>query len=356
MVATSVVHRVAKGHAPLATFFITALYACVAHAAGMESIVRLDPALDTLMSSDARLELLYTGDPGDAFEGPVWVRSSQRGYLLFTNAPRNLIYKWTPDGKLSVFLDHIFTADLSTALRAGSRIMLGANGATLDHQGRLVYTSYSAGQIVRLEKNGTRTVLADQFEGKRINAPNDLVVKSDGSVYFTDSRASSAQTTGPNCAQFWMLCGNKDGVTHKGIYFVKAGVVRLFSQTVDHPNGLAFSRNEKYLYVSNTILKNVLRFNMQLDGTGTNERVFADMNGDPATGAPDGIKVDSDGNVYCTGPGGIWVLSPTGKHIGTILTPERLTNFTFGGNDAKTLYIEAATMLYRIPVKVPGLH
>jgi gluconolactonase len=351
--ATQVREPLVSGHVRLVLSLVAVLLAAMAHA-GATSIVRLDPALDKLVSGEARLELLYTGNPGDSFEGPVWVRSPRPGYLLFTNVPANAIEKWTPDGTLSVFIDHIFTGDPATAHRGGNKLMLGANGATLDRQGRLVYTSYSAGQIVRLEKDGTRTVLASRFEGRRINAPNDVIVKSDGSIYFTDSRASSAQTAGPECGQFWMVCGNKDGITHKGVYFIKAGAVRLFSRTVDHPNGLAFSRDEKTLYVSNTILKNIIRFDMRPDGTGTNERVFADLGGE-APGAPDGIKLDADGNVYCTGPGGLWILSPTGKHLGTILTPERLTNFTFGGSAGKTLYIEGATALYRIDVEVPGL-
>lgn len=325
------------------------------HAATTSSIVRLDRALDALVSSDASIEILYTGGPGDSFEGPVWVRQPRPGYLLFTDAPGDVIYKWTRDGKVSVFLDHIFTGDPSKAYHAGARVMLGANGATLDGQGRLVYTSYSAGEIVRLEKNGMRTVLASEFEGKRINAPNDVVVKSDGVVYFTDSRMSTDRTSGPNCDKFWLLCGNKDGVQHKGVYFVRAGIVHLFSDNVDHPNGVAFSPDEKYLYVSNSLVKNVLRFDMMPDGGGTNETVFVDMSGDTADGVPDGIKVDVRGNVYCTGPGGVWIMTPTGRHIGTILTPERATNFTFGGEDGKSLYIEGSTTLSRITLKIRGL-
>jgi gluconolactonase len=225
----------------------------------------------------------------------------------------------------------------------------------LDREGRLVYASFSAGEIVRLESDGKRTVLASQFEGKRINGPNDLVVKSDSSIYFTDSLASSEQTSGPDCDKWWMQCGNGDRVPHKGVYFIKAGVVHLFSQTVDHPNGLAFSRNEKYLYVANTLLENILRFDIKPDGTGRNEQVFAAMGGDIYVGAPDGIKVDIKGNVYCTGPGGIWIFSPAGKHIGTILTPERTTNFTFGNDDAKTIYFVGTKTLSRISLRVPGL-
>lgn len=334
---------------------ITTLYGVVAQAASTSSIARLDPALDRLVSSDASIESLYSGNAGDSFEGPVWMRSPRPGYLIFANVTGNLFYKWTPEGKLSVFLDHIFTGDPSTAYHAGSRVMIGANGATLDRQGRLVYTSYSAGEIVRLEKDGKRTMLASHFGGKRINAPNDVIVKSDGSIYFTDSRAASEQATGPNCDKFWMLCGNKAGIPHKGVYFIKEGTVRLFSQTVDHPNGLALSKNESYLYISNSYEKNILRFAMQPDGTGTNEQVFVDMSSGRGEGLPDGIKVDTEDNVYCTGPGGIWIMSSAGRHLGTILTPERPTNFAFGGRDAKTLYIVGLKTLSRISLKVAGL-
>jgi gluconolactonase len=344
-----------SGYSRAAAFFVTVLGAVAGRAAGTSSIVRLDPSLDGVVSSEASVEHVLTGSPGDSFEGPNWVRDPKPGYLLFTNVPGNVIYKWTPDGKLSVFLDHIFTGDPATAYRAGTRVMIGPNGATLDRQGRLVYASYSAGQIVRLERDGRRTVLASQFEGKRINAPNDLVVKSNGAIYFTDSRASFEQATGPDCGQFWLICGNKDGIQHKGVYFIKDGTVHLFSQTVDHPNGLAFSPNEKYLYIANSLLKNILRFEMKPDGTGANEQVFVDMSGDSADGAPDGLKVDVKGNVYCTGPGGIWIMSPTGRHIGTILSSEHLTNFAFGGADGKTIFLESATSLFRVPVKVPGL-
>jgi len=334
---------------------VAVLYTVVTQAASTKSVIRLDAALDNLVSSEMSIETLFTGSSRDAFEGPTWVPNPRPAHLLFTNVPGDVIYKWTPDGKVSVFLDHIFSGDLSKAHRAGDRLMIGANGATLDRQGRLVYTSFSAGQIVRLEQDGKRTVLASEFEGKKINAPNDLIVKSDGSIYFTDSRASSERTSGPECDQWWMSCGNKDGVPHKGVYFLKAGVMHLFSQDVNHPNGLAFSPDEKYLYVANTLVKNIVRFEMKADGTGTNEQIFVDMSGESPEGTlPDGIKVDSKGFVYCTGPGGIWIIAPTGRHIGTIPIPERITNFTFAGNDAKTIYVTGATTLFRILLKVPG--
>jgi gluconolactonase len=322
-----------------------------------KAVVRLDPSLDSLVASDAKVEILFHGGPAASFEGPTWIHREKPGYLLFSDVTGNVINKWTVNGKVFVFLDNIFTGNRTEAHRAGDRLMIGANGATVDRQGRVVYASFSAGQIVRLEKDGKRTVLAKSFDGKRLNAPNDLVFKSDGSLYFTDSRATSEQPDGPHCAEWWMLCGPqaKGRLPYKGVYFVKDGTIHLFSKDIDHPNGIAFSPDEKYLYVSNSLLKNVLRFEMQPDGTAVNETVFIDMSRDNADGLPDGIKVDKKGNVYCTGPGGIWVISPMGKHIGTILTPQNTTNFTFGDDDAKALYITGRSFLARFPVKVAGI-
>jgi len=219
--------------------------------------------------------------------------------------------------------------------------MLGANGTTLDRQGRLVYCEYSDGQIVRLEKDGGRTVLAGRFDGKRLNGPNDLVYKSNGSLYFTDSRESAKRPDG-------------EGVPYKGLYLLKDGKVQLLTNDISHPNGLAFTPDEKYFYANNTDLKTIMKYEVQPDDTIANPKVFIDMSDDKAPGAPDGMKVDKKGNVYCTGPGGVWIISPAGKHLGTILTP-RATNMTFGGDDAKTLYVTGASFVARIPLKAVGI-
>jgi gluconolactonase len=311
--------------------------------------------LDAVLSIDAKLETVVQAASG-AFEGPTWMHDGKPGFIIFCDVPGNVIYKWTAEEKLSIFLDHIFTGDPSEAHRSSTGLlMVGANGTTLDPQGRLVYNAFGARQVVRLEKDGKRTVLAERFEGKRINAPNDLVFKSDGSLYFTDSLASSEDPNDPRCKDWWMLCGPnaKDSVRHKGVYLVKGGEVQLLAKDIDHPNGLAFSPDEKYLYVSNSLVKNILRFDVQSDGTITNESVFIDMSSAEGAGLPDGLKVDTKGNVYCTGPRGIWIISPTGKHLGTILV--RSANFAFGGKDAKTLYITGGASLSRIPLRLAGL-
>lgn len=349
-------HGMRKADARVAMALVMTLQAIVATlATGAGAVARMDQALDGVVARNASLEVVLTGTVRDYFEGPTWVRSPSGGYLLFTNGPANLIYRWTPDGRLSVYLDHILDESGSVARAKRGRPLIGPNGSTLDRQGRLVYTSYSAGQIIRLEKNGERAVLASEFGAKRFNGLNDVVVKSDGSIYFTDSRKSLPQRAGKDCAQLWILCGDEKGIPHEGVYFLKDGVVHLFDRDVDHPNGLAFSPHEKYLYISNTLVRNILRFRMSPDGGGTGADVLVDMSGAAGDGAPDGIKVDTRGNVYCTGPGGIWIMAPSGKHIGTILTPHPATNFTFGGNDGKTLYIEEPTALYRISLRVAGL-
>ena len=306
------------------------------------TIVRLDPSLNAIVAPDAELEKLI--ERNSSFEGPTWFHDGNTGYFIFSDVPGNVIYKVEQDGKISVFLDHLFTGkDNSDAVLALGQnyYMLGANGTTLDRQGRLVYCEYSDGQIVRLEKDGRRTVLAGRFDGKRLNGTNDLVYKSDGSLYFTDSRESTKRSDG-------------EGVPHKGLYLLKDGKVQLLTKDISHPNGLAFTPDEKYFYANNTDLKTIMKYEVQPDDTIANPKVFIDMSDDKAPGAPDGMKVDKKGNVYSTGPGGVWIISPTGKHLGTILTP-RATNMTFGGDDAKTLYITGASFVARIPLKAVGI-
>jgi gluconolactonase len=308
----------------------------------------LDPALDAIVASDAKLETLHEGT--GVFEGPTWVHRGGPGYLIFSDIPGNVINKWTPDGKITVLLDHVFTGtDTSSAFQitVGSRKlpMVGPNGTTLDRQGRIVFCAFGDRQVVRLEKDGKRTILAERFEGKLLNNPNDLVYKSDGTLYFTDSAADLKRADSDPAK----------GVPHSGLYMIKGGQVQLLTKDFPGSNGLAFSPDQKYLYLNDYGKKIIERFDVQADDTIANGKLFIDMNGEKAPGAPDGMKVDRKGNVYCTGPGGLWILSPDGKHIGTILSPEPLTNLTFGDADAKTLYITGRPPLYRIKLKVAGI-
>jgi len=284
-------------------------------------------------------------------EGPIWIQEGQSGYLLFSDMPANVVYKWTPDGQVSVFLeksgftgtDNSNVGGQSTSGRLAV-ILLGSNGLTLDPQGRLVMATHGDRSVVRLEKDGTRTVLADRYEGKRLNSPNDVVVKSDGAVYVTD-------------APFGLRGREKSPqmeLNFNGLYLVKDGKVQLLDKDPQggFPNGIAFSPDEKYLYVSrSSVGGKILRYDVQPDDTVTNARVFID------TTSSDGMKVDRKGNIYLTS-GGVWVVSPEGKHLGTIHLPKILgvtpTNLTFGDADRQSLYITARTHLFRIRVKIPG--
>jgi len=311
-------------------------------------IVKLDPKLDEILSPDAKVEKLAGNF---AFtEGPVWVR--QGAYLLFSDIPANVINKWTPDGKISVAVKPSgFTG--TNPLEAGSEInngkdvvrLLGSNGLTLDRQGRIVLAAHGDRAIVRIEKNGQRIVLADRYEGKRLNSPNDLVYKADGALYFTDpSFGLPKRDDDP-----------RKELPFNGIYLLKDGKLQLLDKTFTAPNGVTLSPDEKYLYVNDSARKLIMRYDIQTADTIGNGRMFIDMAPDQAPGVPDGIKVDQKGNVYCTGPGGFWIMSPEGKHIGTVKAPELPANLAFGDSDGKTLFLTARTGLYRIRLKVAGI-
>jgi gluconolactonase len=311
-------------------------------------IVRLDPKLDEIVPSDAKVEKLAGGF--GFVEGPVWVRPG--GYLLFSDIPANVINKWTPDGKVSVLVKPSgFTgadpSDVGSQNNNGKEVvtLIGSNGLTLDRQGRVVLAAHGDRAIVRIEKNGQRTVLADRYDGKRLNSPNDLVYKADGALYFTDP-------------PYGLRKGDDDPkkeLPFSGVYLLKEGKLQLLDRTFTRPNGLAFSLGEKYLYVNDTARKLIMRYEVQVNDTVANGQVFIDMNSDQAPGVPDGMKVDQKGNVYCTGPGGFWIMSSEGKHLGTVKGPELPANLAFGDADGKTLYMTARTGLYRIRLKIAGI-
>jgi gluconolactonase len=313
-------------------------------------IVRLDPAADAIIPADAHVEKL--ADDFGFLEGPVWVHKGKQQYLLFSDIPANEIKKWTPDGKVSVFLEKSgFTgtdaSDVGLQINNGKTTvtLIGSNAITLDKQGRIVYCQHGDRAVVRLEKNGKRTVLASEYDGKRLNSPNDLVVASDGSIYFTDPPAGLRQ-------------GDKDPkkeLPFDGVYRVANGKVQLLAKDFSRPNGIAFSPDHKYLYVNDTMKKIIMRYELQPDGGIANGQVITDMTADKTPGAPDGMKVDEKGNIYCTGPGGFWIMSPEGKHLATIKPPELPANLAWGDADGKTLYLTARTGLYRIRLNIPGV-
>jgi gluconolactonase len=280
------------------------------------------------------------------------VNTKDQGYLLFSDIPANVIRKWDPKNGFSVFLDKSgFTG--TDASNVGGQTnngkglvnLIGSNGITIDRQGRIVYCAHGDRQIVRLEKNATRTVLATRYEGKRLNSPNDLVFKSDGSLYFTDPTAGlRLQDKDP-----------KRELPFNGVYRLAKGKVTLLSKDFARPNGIAFSPDEKYLYVNDTSKKIIMRFAVQRDGSVKDGQIISDMNSDTAPGAPDGMKVDQKGNIYCTGPGGFWIMSPEGKHLATVKTKELPANLGWGDADGKALYLTARTGLYRIHLNIPGV-
>src|SRR2546425_12161155 len=320
-------------------------------------IVRLDPALDALVSPDAKLELVKGGF--GFTERALWVHKGKSGYLLFSDMPANVIYKWTPDGKMSVYLDHSgYTGqdiwrvgfmqtngkDRSDPLFEEFP-MIGSNGLALDQQGRLIIATWAGRSIDRIEKNGKRTVLADRFEGRQFNGPNDVIVKRNGTIYFTDTYGG-------------LRPREKDprkGLDFQRVYMIKGGKVSRIVDDIPNPNGLALSPDEKTLYANGSRDKYVRRYRVLPDDTVTDSRMFIDISGDKTPGITDGLKVDVKGNVWESAAGGVWIVSPEGKHLGTILTPELVANVEFGDPDHKTLYIAARTSVYKIRVNTAGI-
>jgi gluconolactonase len=327
-------------------------------AQGQNAVVRLDPALDAVIAPAAKAELLK-GDYFGAIEGPVWVDGGG-GYLLFSDMAANVIYKWTRAGQLSVFLDKSGYTGTDVNNVGGQYtngrlhlLLIGSNGLTLDREGRLIIAVMTDRNVTRPEKDGTRTVLADRYEGKRLNSPNDLVVKSDGAIYFTET------TSG--------IRGRDEGSTREiafhGLYLIKdpstalgaSGTLRLLDKDPQGaaPNGIAFSPDEKILYVNGG--SKITAYEVRDDDTVANPHVLIDASVERVSGNTDGMKVDRSGNVYFSGPGGVWIVSPQGKHLGTIVTPERVANLAFGDADSKTLYMVGGRSLWRIRVNTAGI-
>lgn len=328
-------------------------------------VIRLDSAMDRIVSSAAELQVVKSGF--GFTEGLNWVHQGKTGYLVFSDVPANVIDKLTPDGTESLLVDvsgYSGPWNGFMTLRVGHRqsnstdrkdplhqfMMLGSDGITVDPQGRLVVCNYGGRSVYRIDWYGKREVLADRYEGKRLNGPNDVVVKKDGAIYFTDT--------------FNWALGDKDPSTELhslGIYMIKDGKVTLVVKDIATPNGLALSPDEKYLYANTSASNTIRRYDVQPDDTLTNSQLFIDLKNEKIAagerrGITDGMRVDSKGNIYSSGPVGVWVISPQGKHIGTIRIPETFANFTFGDADDKTLYVGGVTTIYKIRLKVAGKH
>jgi gluconolactonase len=304
------------------------------------TIKRVDPALDAILPADAKIQKVATGF--EFTEGPVWVRDGN--YLLFSDPNANMIYRWSPgDGQVSIYRVKSGYAGLDI----GEYFQPGSNGLTLDAQGRLTVDEMGRRRVTRIEKNGTVTVLADEYQGHRFNSPNDLVYRSDGALYFTD----------PPFGLPKVFDDPRKELPYSGVFCVIDGHVKLVSTDFTGPNGLAFSPDEKYLYVDDwdPHHKAINRYEVQPNGDLTNGVLWADLTNEPGEDALDGMKVDKLGNVYVAGPSGLWIFNPAGKVIGRIIPPEEPHNLTWGDADGKTLYIAALTSIYRVRFDVEGI-
>ena len=302
-------------------------------------IDRLDAALDQIVPPDAAIEKLAEGF--QFTEGPVWVRDG--GYLLFSDPNANTIYAWTPEGELSTFRVKSGYRGLDIAEYGQP----GSNGLTLDREGRLTINEHGNRRVTRVEKTGAVTILADRYQGKRLNSPNDLVYRSDGALYFTD----------PPFGLPKFFADRRKELPFSGVFCLIRGELKLVATDLAGPNGIAFSPDERYLYVTNwdPQQKVVMRYEVRPDGSLASGRVFFDMTAAPGEDALDGMKVDQHGNLYVSGPGGVWILSPDGQHLGTLHGPEHPHNMAWGDEDGRTLYLTAQTGLYRIRLSIPGV-
>lgn len=306
-------------------------------------IVKVDPALDQIVAPGTQLEHLAGGFLFT--EGPVWVPATANapGYLLFSDPNANRIYRWSAEGQVSVFR----AKSGYSGFDVGDYHQPGSNGLTLDRQGRLTINQHGNRRVILVEPRGNITVLADRYDGKRLNSPNDLVYRSDGVLYFTDPPFGLPKA----------FDDPRKELPYSGVYCVKDGQVKLVSTDLDAPNGLALSPDEQFLYVNNwnDRRKVLLRYDVNADCTLSNGKLFFDMTDAPGNDALDGLKVDQKGNVYSTGPGGLWILSPEGKQVGLIKGPEDPHNMAWGDDDGKTLYITALTGIYRLRMNIAGV-
>ena len=304
-------------------------------------ILRLDPAIDKIVPKGAKLEKVL-GALGFT-EGPVWDRPG--GFLLFSDVPNNAVMKYTPGATAAEpFRKPVFEGSFPKGAQIGS------NGLALDPQGRLVADEHANRRVTRREKVGTIVVLADRYEGKRLNSPNDVVVRNNGDIYFTDPPGylRSYPPELPDKPQV--------DLDFNGVYRISAaGKLELLTKDIPFPNGIALSPDEKKLYVGNSRPEKYwMVYDIKADGGIANGRKFADVTNEPGPGSPDGMKVDRRGNVYATALTGIQIFSPDGKRLGAITTPEIASNCAWGDADGKTLYITARTGLYKIRLNIPG--
>ncbi len=300
-------------------------------------IVFIKNSMSKITSKNAKIEKIAGGF--QFTEGPVWHKD---GYLLFSDIPANKIYKYEPGKDISIYLEN--SGYVGSEESNEGR---GSNGLTFDKHGNLIICQHGARQVVKADRAGNFIPLARQYKGKRLNSPNDVVVRSDGSIYFTDPP--------------WGLPGlDKDPTKEldlQGIYKLVNGNLELFDGELSRPNGIAFSPDEKYLYVSNLDgkRKEYYRYTLDENGNAMKKELFFDATDLEGKGGPDGIKIDKKGNCYFTGPGGILLLNPKAELLGIISPPEIPANIAWGGKDGKTLFMTCRTGLYAVKLKIEGV-
>lgn len=301
----------------------------------------LDESLNTIIPAGAKIEKVADGF--SFTEGPVW---HPDGYLLFSDPNTNTIYRYNPQNhNVTVYMSH----SGYTGPDIGEYGQPGSNGLTIDKEGRLIIDQHGNRRVIRIEKKGPVTVLADRIDGKKFNSPNDIVYKSDGTVYFTD----------PPYGLPAFFDDKRKELGYSGVFMIRDGKVQVVSKDLGGPNGIAFSPDEKYLYITNWDIRDIhhtktlWQYEVNTDGTLKNGKIFFDWNFTEDEEALDGIKVDKQGNLFVSAPGGVWILSANGKLLGKIVTPERPANMAWG-DDGKTLYLTAHSSLYKIRVNTGG--
>jgi gluconolactonase len=303
-------------------------------------IIRLDPRFDKLVPLNVRVERIVSRRKW--VEGPVWNR--REGYLLFSDIPANSVIKWQKGIGASVYLKP--SGYTGNPPFGGPEP--GSNGLAFDPQGRLVLAAHGDRRIARLERNGKQTTLIDRFEGKRINSPNDLVFNSNGDLYFTDPPFGLPKS----------YDDPRKELPYQGAYrLTRSGKLSLLTKDIKAPNGIAFSPDEKKLYISNADPANAvwMVYEVKPDGTIENGKVLFNATGwtKDKTGAPDGMKVDRDGNIFGAGPGGVYVIAPDGTHLGTIDLDAPTGNVAFG-EDGSSLFITSNQNVYRLKLTTRG--
>ena len=304
-------------------FFLGAL--CLASSAAAQTprafeLQAISPSLWNLVDRSAKLETVASGF--GFTEGPMW---DAAGFLYVSDETINKIFRVYPDGKKEEV------------------IALGdPDGNTFDRKHRLIDCASVLRAIIEVTPDGRYKILADHFEGKKLNSPNDVIVGPDGALYFTDPTLD-------------LVAGEKQEIPYEGVYRLdEKGNLRLLTKDMTAPNGLAFSPDGKHFYVDDDDKRNIRVYDVVADGSLTNGRIFGEEPGGKGEGVPDGIKVDKDGNLFVTGPKGIWIWSASGEHVGTIVVPEQPANLTWGDKDYRTLYITATTSVYKLKMKVQG--